>query len=131
MTLYELIDLSQNIGNRVDAQWGFFLTVHMALFGGIIYVDRPLRKAEKFVAIILYTGFALVNYFVLPNQLAMQQVIHNEISQLFGTDSSGLAAYFTERARGSVFEATHFYSKVVHVVMWVIVALSVIYDRKH
>ena len=130
MTLYELIDLSQNIGNRVDVQWGFFLTVHMALFGGIIYVDRPLRKAEKIVAIVLYTGFALVNYFVLANQLTLQQVIHNEISQLFGTDSSGLAQYFTARAKGAVFETTHFYSKIVHGVMWIIVALSVIYDRK-
>ena len=80
MTLYELINLIQNIGFRIDAQWGFFLTVHMALFGGIIYVDRPLRKTEKIVAIGLYSGFAVVNYLMLSNQLDLMATIYNEIN---------------------------------------------------
>ena len=84
MTLYELIALSSSIGFRIDAQWGFFLTVHMALFGGIIYVDRPLRKTEKVIAIFLYSGFAFINYFVLSNQLALLQHIYIEISTNFG-----------------------------------------------
>ena len=73
MSLFELIELSQNIGFRIDAQWEFFLTVHMALFGGIIYVDRPLRKTEKLVAVALYSGFAVVNFLMLPNQLDLQR----------------------------------------------------------
>lgn len=130
MALYELIELSQNVGTRIDAQWGFFLTVHMALFGGIIYVDRPLRKAEKIVAIVLYTGFALVNYLVLANQFVLQQALYQEILAMFGESNSGLLAYFEARSKGDVFRNIELYSVAVHVVMWVIVALSVIYDRK-
>jgi len=61
MSAYESLDLYFSIANRIDLQWGLFITVHLALFGGIIYVDRPLRTLEKVGAILLYTGFATVN----------------------------------------------------------------------
>ena len=89
-----MIELSQGIGYRIDAQWGFFLTVHMALFGGIVYVDRPLRKMEKIVAIGLYTGFAAVNYLMLSNQLDLLQTIHTEINLNFQGEQSSLVDLF-------------------------------------
>ena len=130
MTLYELIELSQGIGYRIDAQWGFFLTVHMALFGGIIYVDRPLRKTEKLVAVALYTGFAAVNYLMLSNQLNLLQTIYNEISLISPGEQSSLVNFFVERAKSGWFDKANFYSVVVHIVMLVIVVLTVVYDKK-
>jgi len=130
MDLYSLIELTQNIGFRIDAQWGFFLTVHMALFGGIIYVDRPLRKTEKIVAIALYTGFALVNYMMLSNQLELLAIMYNEISSNFQHDNSLLVRYFVERSNAGWFDKADFYSMVVHSVMMVIVVLTVIFDKK-
>ena len=56
MSPHELFDLSISIGNRLDIQWGLFITVHMAIFGGIIYVDRPLTRLEKVGALFIYTG---------------------------------------------------------------------------
>lgn len=94
-----MIELSQGIGYRIDAQWGFFLTVHMALFGGIVYVDRPLRKMEKIVAIRLCTGFAAVNYLMLSNQLDLLQTIHTEINLNFQGEQSTLVDLFSERAK--------------------------------
>ena len=130
MDLYNLIELTQNIGFRIDAQWGFFLTVHMALFGGIIYVDRPLRKTEKIVAIALYSGFATVNYLMLSNQLDLLSTMYNEISINFQEEQSSLVQYFVERNNAGWFDKANFYSMTVHIVMMVIVTLTVIFDKK-
>ena len=130
MSLFELIELTQNIGFRVDAQWGFFLTVHMALFGGIIYVDRPLRKTEKIVAIALYTGFAVINYLMLSNQLDLMQRLYLEITTNFQPEQSTLVQYFVDRVNADWFIQGDYYSLIVHGLMMVIVVLTVIYDRK-
>lgn len=37
----------------------------MELFGGIISVDRPLLKNVKAAALIIYTGFAVINLLVM------------------------------------------------------------------
>ena len=67
MTPYELFDLMVSIANRLDIQWGLFITVHVAIFGGIIYVDRPLTRSEKVGALMVYTGFAVINYLITRN----------------------------------------------------------------
>jgi hypothetical protein len=130
MALFELIELTQNIGFRVDAQWGFFLTVHMALFGGIIYVDRPLQKTEKIVAIGLYSGFAVVNYLMLSNQLALLRVMYGEITTRFQSEPSALVQYYVERSNADWFSKADLYSLIVHSLMLVIVVTTVIFDKK-
>ena len=102
----------------------------MALFGGIIYVDRPLRKTEKIAAVALYSGFALVNYMMLSNQLDLLATMYNEISSNFQNDQTLLVRYFVERSNAGWFEKADFYSLVVHGVMMVIVILTVIFDKK-
>lgn len=102
----------------------------MALFGGIIYVDRPLRKTEKIVAIALYSGFAVVNYLMLSNQLDLLSTIYNEINLNFHAEQSSLVNYFVERINAGWFDKVNFYSVVLHSVMIVIVVLTVIYDKK-
>ncbi len=102
----------------------------MALFGGIIYVDRPLRKTEKIAAIALYSGFAFVNYMMLSNQLELLGTMYGEISSKFQQDNSSLVRYFVERSSAGWFDKADFYSKVVHGVMMVIVVLTVIFDKK-
>ena len=114
MTLYELLNLMQNTGFRVDAQWGFFLTVHMALFGGIIYVDRPLKKTEKIVAIVLYSGFALVNYFMLANQIELIHRIYLEIGQNFEPEQSQLVSYYMSKSRAGWFSSCATQFRALH-----------------
>jgi hypothetical protein len=72
MTAYELIDLAVGIGNRIDVQLGIFITVHLAIFGGIIYVDRPLTRTEKVASLFIYSLFAYLNYRIMANQLTLQ-----------------------------------------------------------
>ena len=130
MTLFELIDLSQSIGFRIDAQWGFFLTVHMALFGGIIYVDRPLKKTEKVVAIMLYFGFALINYLMLAGQLELLQIISHQIYEQLQAAESPLREFYARRSNAAWFDKASAYSVLVHGLMLVIVALTVVFDGK-
>lgn len=49
-------------------QWGLFIAVHQALFAGAIYIDRPMRVPGNQGAMMLYSGFAAVNYLVLAKQ---------------------------------------------------------------
>jgi len=49
---HRLIDIALGISNRLDIQWGLFIAISLALFGSIIYIDRPLRHVEKTTAIL-------------------------------------------------------------------------------
>ena len=40
MTLNEIGELSQGISARIDIQRSLLITVHLAVFGGVMYVDR-------------------------------------------------------------------------------------------
>ncbi len=86
MTPYELFDLSISIGNRLDIQWGLFITVHMAIFGGIVYVDRPLTFSEKVGALIIYTGFAVINYLITRNLFEFFHSANQDIAR-YATDA--------------------------------------------
>ncbi|MEO0785941.1 MAG: hypothetical protein AAFY10_09605, partial [Pseudomonadota bacterium] len=65
MTEYQIIDLHLELSTKQDALWAIFFSVHIAIFGGIIYVDRPLRRSEKVFAIIAYIVFAAMNFVAL------------------------------------------------------------------
>lgn len=62
MSEYQIVDLFLNISTKQDALWAIFFSVHMAIFGGIIYVDRPLKRNEKVFAIAAYLVFAMMNF---------------------------------------------------------------------
>ena len=86
MTPYELFDLMISIANRADIQWGLFITIHLAIFGGIIYVDRPLTRSEKVGALIIYTGFAVINYLVTKNLVEFHHSASQDIAR-YATDA--------------------------------------------
>ena len=81
MTAYELLDLSISIGNRIDLQLSVFITVHLAIFGGIVYVDRPLRSTEKVASLLLYSVFAALNLRIMQTQLGLDESIAREIGK--------------------------------------------------
>ena len=64
MTLYQLLDLSLSLSNRIDTHWALFISVHLALVGGIIYVDRPLLAKKKNSRDISLQRLCFVKLFV-------------------------------------------------------------------
>jgi hypothetical protein len=109
MTPYELFDLMISIANRADIQWGLFITVHMAIFGGIIYVDRPLTRSEKVGALIIYAGFAVINYLVTKNLVEFHHSASQDIAR-YATDAccrdSLLVKQVEARLEGSSYRTT-------------------------
>ena len=83
MTPYELLDLALSLSNRIDTHWTLFISVHLALIGGIIYVDRPLFRNEKIAAIIIYTGFALFNFFYMSLIILILKIFYTFFENLF------------------------------------------------
>lgn len=111
---------------------GIFITVHLAIFGGIIYVDRPLRNAEKIASLIIYTAFAIFNYRIMKTQMVMMQKIYIEIDQIANqpccTANEVLAFMSAELASGR-FEWALWFLGATHVVMYTLVVLSIVFDR--
>ena len=133
MTLYELFDLATSTANRGDVQWGLFITIHMALFGGIIYVDRPLKYVEKTAVLVIYFGFAIINYIMTKYQLEFVHLTNREIAK-FATDpccmDNLLVEMVVERLAGPQFRIGMCILAVSHVAMAILVVLAVVFDEK-
>lgn len=133
MTPYELFDLAISTANRADVQWGLFITVHMALFGGIIYVDRPLKRLEKFAVLMIYFGFAVINYLVLRTQLEFLHLTNQEIAR-FATDpcctDNLMILSVVERLDGPTYVVGMNVVLISHLAMALLVLLSVLFDKR-
>jgi hypothetical protein len=132
MTPYELLDLALSLSNRIDTHWTLFISVHLALIGGIIYVDRPLFKKEKIAAIIIYSGFALVNFFMMKNQALFLGSIYQQIFQMRAQScclDNSVIEYVVGlhewNSSGKILTSIMF----THIVMYIILMLSIFYDR--
>lgn len=132
MDIYQLLDLTISISNRIDTHWTLFITVHLALIGGIIYVDRPLKTSEKSVAILVYTGFALINYFMMLNQVNFLNSLYTDIIALNEqTCCSQLSTMqYIVKLRDAGGMQTTIWSMVgIHLLMFVLVILSILNDK--
>lgn len=132
MSFYELMDLALSINTRLDTHWSLFITVHLALIGGIIYVDRPLKRNEKVGAILIYTGFALINYFVMSNQIAILNSFYEQVISLKDDacckDSVVMHRVVKQMEDG--YESTmRLFVRGTHIVMYLIVLMSIVYDK--
>jgi len=132
MTEYETIDLLHKIGERLDVQWGFFVSIHMALLGGIIYVDRPLSLIEKIVALFVYLGFAALNYTISMSQSHQLLGAYKQLEAMAaaaGESVQPLLAYYGARQSSASWESYENITLTAHIVMAIVVIVSVIYDK--
>lgn len=133
MTAYEIIQLLIAFENRLDVQWGVFITVHLALFGGIIYIDRPLRRGEKVAAMLIYLGFATINYLVSIDlagsiNAAQQQIV--VLADQACCKESELVQRIARKYSDGASSITRVVLVISHCIMILLVLLSVVRDRK-
>lgn len=128
MTVYEIVDLFLSVSTKQDALWAIFFSVHMAIFGGIIYVDRPLRRPEKAFAIVAYCVFALMNFVAVRGG---QRLMASLRSDLVNADVRTDAVSATV----SLFESTQQFSQYhepitiwIHSIAWVLVVGAILFD---
>lgn len=132
MTLYELLDLNISTGGRIDVQISIFITVHLAIFGGIIYVDRPLHRNEKVSSLIIYTIFAFLNYTIMKNQLDISFSLVSEIAKLENNPccvDNTTGKYIADRFNAGSYIMKEVLLIVGHLAFYIMVFLSVIFDR--
>ena len=132
MQIFELLEIAVSLSNRLDTHWTLFITVHLALIGGIIYVDRPLQKSEKIAAIMVYTGFAVINYLMMLNQTNLLNSIYADIIALKNdpccVDSSTMKHLVRMHEFGS-FKTALWSIGLIHLAMYVLVILSILNDK--
>jgi len=132
MTPYELLDLALSLSNRIDTHWTLFISVHLALIGGIIYVDRPLFKKEKVAALLIYTGFAFINYMMMRNQALFLDSIYQ---QLFAMRND--ACCINNKVINYIVGLNEYDNSnklmssilITHITMYIILTLSIFYDK--
>ncbi|MEM7542842.1 MAG: hypothetical protein AAF384_14845 [Pseudomonadota bacterium] len=132
MSAYELIDLATGVNTRIDVQLGIFVTVHLALFGGIIYIDRPLRSLEKVFAVFVYSGFAGVNYLMMAHQAALANAMYGEaLKYLNDPCCSGNQVLMLIQAEMAAGRAKYMQQIIamLHSFFYTAVVLSIIFDR--
>jgi hypothetical protein len=133
MTPFELFNLCLSIANRLDIQWSLFITVHMAILGGVIYVDRALTLSEKVGVLVIYTGFAVINYLITRDLIELFQSANLDIAQ-YATDAccrdNHLIKQVVARIEGSGYMITRYVLLLSHLVMAVLVTMAVIFDKK-
>lgn len=132
MTLYELIDTAQSIAARIDVQWGFFLTIHMALLGSIIYIDRPLSRTEKIFALALYSIFAAMNFRVLRMQQSLLESAVLDIVALKDEAccaDSNLMAYYVREVASGFGDRIAVVALGLHLIAFAVVVLSILTDK--
>ena len=133
MSPYELLDLALSLSNRIDTHWALFISVHLALIGGIIYVDRPLSKKEKSGAIVVYSGFALINYYMMKAQATFLGSIYQQIDAIKDNaccQGNAVIDHIISLHKQNSAEITVFSIVAVHVVMLLVILLSIVFDKK-
>lgn len=132
MDFFDLINVAQSVAARIDVQWGFFLTIHMALLGGIIYVDRPLSLVEKSVATIIYLVFATFNFRLIRQQ---QRLLESAYADIVGLKddaccaASNLMNFYVSEVEGGFAERIQAITVSVHLLAVAVVLLSIVADR--
>ena len=132
MDALQLIELATGFGNRLDVQVGIFITVHLAIFGGIIYVDRPLRTSEKIASIFIYTIFAFLNFRMMQSQLNLLFNAYIEIAKYSNEpccSSNEIILYMSEELNAGKFKFRFLMLNTGHILMYFMVLLSILFDK--
>lgn len=129
MSEYQLIELLLNVSTKQDALWAIFFSVHMAIFGGIIYVDRPLRAPEKLFAIAAYLVFALMNFVALRAGQRIIGALRSDLTALYESpeDTSQTASLFETSNRFVAILET--LTIGIHVTAIMVVVATILLDR--
>ena len=128
MNFYELVDVSQSIASRMDVQWGFFVSIHLALLGGVFFIDRPVPVHGKVAATAVYAVFATFNFRALRAQHRILERTYQDIVGLQDSDccqGSELMAFYVNEVAANFGLRMMAVTWLMHLVAFGIFVLSV------
>jgi len=129
MREYEIIDLFLNLSTKQDALWAIFFSVHMALFGATIYINRPLRRTEKVFAIAAYLIFAMMNFVALRAGQRLMGSLRADLVTLSASSGTPSQTSALFEASSRFFPYQEAVTMVIHLVAAVLVIGAIVHDR--
>jgi len=82
MTLFELITLSTELHTQLYDHWGVFISLHIALLGGLFAFDLDIKINFKLGFLLFYALFAGINLAISINLLNQVDAIVHDINIL-------------------------------------------------
>lgn len=131
MSPYEITYIIVSVGDRIDAQWALFLTIHMALFGAIVYIDRPLRGLEKLAAITFYVIFAIFNYRISIQQQLFYEHAATDLAKFASSaccEDNQIIDYVKSLLDAGQFQFRRLATLAIHLIAAALVIVSIYFD---
>lgn len=129
MREYEIIDLVLNLSTKQDALWAIFFSVHMAIFGGIIYVDRPLKRTEKLFAVVAYLIFGMMNFVALRAGQRLMNALRADLTNVSASrDAPSQTAQLFE-VSSRFFPYQEAMTSAIHLAAALLVIGAIVHDR--
>ncbi|MEW5007749.1 MAG: hypothetical protein AB1Y36_00555 [Cycloclasticus sp.] len=95
LSLFELISLSTQLHSQLYEHWAVFISLHLALLGGLFAFDLNIKTSFKISFLLFYGLFAGINLAVSINLLNQIAAIVSDLNTL-GAEQSQLAAYLQQ-----------------------------------
>ena len=132
MNVSDLLELALSLNGRLDNHWTLFVSIHLALLGGVIYIDRPLIRNEKIVAVLIYSGFALVNYMMMKNSVIFLDSFYLDILALKNEAcciNSNVVQHVVNLYEQGSTTQTLMSIVIVHIIMYLLTVIVIINDK--
>jgi len=97
MTLAELIIISTEIHTQLYDHWAIFISIHMALLGGLFAFDFDVKTSFKLSLLLFYIVFTGINLSISMNLLNQINAIVNDIQALGSQPAGHLETYLLYR----------------------------------
>ncbi|MFW5450081.1 MAG: hypothetical protein ACKE9I_00665 [Methylophagaceae bacterium] len=94
MTLAELITLSTDLHTQLYEHWSIFISLHLALLGGLFAFDIEVKTSFKWGFLLFYGLFASINLLISINLLNQVDMITLDMQSLEA--SSHLGSYLLQ-----------------------------------
>mgnify|MGYP000397285207 CR=1 FL=1 len=96
MTLAELIAISTEIHTQLYDHWSVFISLHLALLGGLFAFDINVKAGFKFGFLLFYMIFAGINLAISINLLNQVVAIADDIRAIGNQSVSHLESYLLQ-----------------------------------
>jgi len=128
MTLFELLSLSAELHNQLYERWGVFISLHVALLGGLFAFDLNIKTSFKAFFLLFYSLFSCMNLVASVNLLNQISALINDLNTLNELHplQSQLALYL-QQTNLPYFEPLFV---VVHLIIGLIVLLGIFFPSK-
>ena len=97
MNLIDLLQIFSMAGEKLDALWNFFVTVHLAIYGAL-FVFHKMKPHQMWITVVSYVAFSAINFRAKYFEYRLYGALLDEIRRLDlnSKDLRHLSAFFSQ-----------------------------------